>query len=93
VGHVVGAYDETLVKGNSMGITKNRRPSKAARILNTSLMRLRAALDTDREAQALREHAAVVASLSCPQPHPTASPPLRDRDAAERRTAQARGCQ
>lgn len=45
-----------------MGTTKKRRPSKAAKIINASLLRLRAALDTDREAQAIREHAAVVAT-------------------------------
>ena len=39
-----------------------KRPSKAARELNASLMRLRAALGTDREAQAIREHAAAVAT-------------------------------
>lgn len=40
-----------------------KRPSKAAREINASLMRLRAALGTAQEAQALREHAAVVASV------------------------------
>lgn len=39
------------------------RPSKAARELNASLLKLRAALGTDREAQAMREHAAVVAGV------------------------------
>ena len=38
-------------------------PSKAAREINASLLRLRAALGTDREAQALREHQAVVAQV------------------------------
>lgn len=45
-----------------MGTTKQRRPSKAAKTINASLMRLRAALDTDRESQAIREHAAAVAT-------------------------------
>ena len=45
-----------------MGTTKQRRPSKAAKTINASLMRLRAAMGTDREAQALREHAAAVAT-------------------------------
>lgn len=40
-----------------------KRPSKAARELNASLLKLRAALGTDREAQALREHQAVVAQV------------------------------
>ena len=40
-----------------------RRPSKAARELNASLMRLRAAMGTAQEAQVIREHAAVVAAV------------------------------
>lgn len=40
------------------------RPSKAAQAINASLMRLRAALGTAQEAQALREHAAVVAAAT-----------------------------
>lgn len=39
-----------------------KRPSKAAKAINASLLRLRAALDTEREAQAIREHAAAVAT-------------------------------